>query len=109
VSHSAVGVSLSFVLGAAFLVLQAVEYEEKLALFTWTTNAYGSLFYGITGFHGFHVLVGLLMMVFVLVGMAQGRYGTWRNQRVKLVAFYWHFVDAVWIFILSALYLSPHL
>lgn len=109
VGRTAAGVTLAFVLGSAFLVLQGFEYAEKLRTFTLTTNVYGSLFYSITGFHGFHILVGLLMMGFLLVGAARGRYGAHRHERVQLVAFYWHFVDAVWIFILSSLYLSPHL
>jgi cytochrome c oxidase subunit 3 len=102
-------VVMALVLGSAFLVMQGVEYAEKLRTFTLTTNVYGSLFYSITGFHGFHVFVGLLMMLFLLAGLARGRYGGRRHRRVQLVAFYWHFVDVVWIFILSSLYLSPHL
>lgn len=107
--RTAAGMMTSLVLGVAFLALQGSEYAEKLGKFTWTETTYGSLFYSITGFHGFHVFVGLLMMTFVLVGLARGRYGGRRNERVKLVAFYWHFVDGVWIFILSALYLTPYL
>lgn len=109
VGRTATGIVLAIVLGLAFLGLQGVEYAEKLRSFTMTTNAYGSLFYSITGFHGLHVLVGLLMMAFLLVGLVRGRYGAKRHLRVRLTAFYWHFVDAVWIFILSSLYLSPHL
>jgi cytochrome c oxidase subunit III len=109
VGRTAGGVALAFILGSAFLVLQGFEYAEKLRTFTLTTNVYGSLFYSITGFHGFHIIVGLLMMGFVLVGVTRGRYGAHRHERVRLVAFYWHFVDAVWIFILSSIYLSLHL
>ncbi|HEX2298280.1 MAG TPA: cytochrome c oxidase subunit 3 [Pseudonocardiaceae bacterium] len=109
VGRTAAGVSLSVVLGLAFLALQGSEYAEKLHQFTPTTNVYGSLFYSITGFHGLHVLVGLVMMVFLLAGAARHRLGGHHFHRVQLTAFYWHFVDVVWIFILSSLYLSPHL
>ncbi|MDQ3887405.1 MAG: cytochrome c oxidase subunit 3 [Actinomycetota bacterium] len=109
VGRTVAGVSLSVVLGVAFLALQGMEYAEKLHKFTPTTNVYGSLFYSITGFHGLHVLVGLTMMVFLLAGAARQRLGGHHYHRVQLTAFYWHFVDGVWIFILSSLYLSPHL
>jgi cytochrome c oxidase subunit 3 len=109
VGATTAGVAMALVLGSAFLAVQGIEYAEKLRTFTPTSNVYGSLFYSITGFHGFHVLVGLLMMLFLLAGLAKGRYGGRRHRRVQLVAFYWHFVDVVWIFILSSLYLSPHL
>lgn len=103
------GLSLTLLLGAAFLTFQGLEYSTKLAEFEWTTYAYGSLFYGITGFHGFHVVVGLGMIAFTLAGALAGRYTQERHERVRLVAFYWHAIDGLWILILSSLYLSPHL
>ena len=107
--RTAVGMGLAFCMGTAFLMLQGTEYAEKLQEFTLRTNAYGSLFYGTTGFHGLHVLVGLVMMAFLLVGLARRRFSAERWGRVALVALYWHFVDAVWVFILFTFYLSPHL
>jgi cytochrome c oxidase subunit III len=107
--RTALGVALVLAMGAAFLVLQGFEYAEKLRSFTVSTNVYGSLFYAITGFHGLHVVVGLMMMVFLLVGLARRRIGARRYERVQLIALYWHFVDAVWVFILFSIYLSPHL
>src|SRR5439155_14958560 len=56
-----VGLFLTFAMGATFLGMQAVEYATKLKEFTPTTDVYGTLFFSITGFHGFHVAVGLLM------------------------------------------------
>lgn len=101
------GLALAFILGAAFLGLQGYEYSNKE--FSPQTNAYGSLFFTVTGLHGAHLLVALL-----LNGVTQARawlshFDERRHVAVQNVAMYWHFVDAVWIVILSSLYISPHL
>jgi heme/copper-type cytochrome/quinol oxidase subunit 3 len=101
-----VGLLASFLLGATFLGLQVFEYVEKLREFTPQTNAYGSLFFMITGAHGTHVAGGLLLNLWVQVQAARGFYGRDRHQTVRNVALYWHFVDAVWIAIFSSLYLA---
>jgi heme/copper-type cytochrome/quinol oxidase subunit 3 len=103
------GLTITLVLGLAFLSLQAVEYANNLKKFTFTTNAYGSLFYTVTGFHGFHVAVGLLMVGWLLAASLRGSFGYKRHERVRLTAIYWHFVDVVWAAILVCLYLSPRL
>ena len=82
---------------------------EKLHEFTPQTNAYGSLFYAITGFHGTHVLVGLLLILFVQVRAWLGHFGRGRHLHVQTTAMYWHFVDAVWVVIMLSLYIGPHL
>ena len=102
--------ALGFVLGAAFLALQlVVEYPEKLQEFTPQTNAYGSLFYGLTGLHGSHVLVGLLFSVWVQIRAWRGAFDEHRHVTVQNFTLYWHFVDAVWAAVLVTIYLSPHL
>ena len=103
------GLGLTFVLGATFLGLQAGEYLTKLREFTATTNAYGSLFFTITGFHGLHVVVGLLMNLFAQVRAWLGHFGRGRHLHVQTTAMYWHFVDAVWVVIMLSLYVGPHL
>ena len=103
------GLLASFVLGTIFLGLQAVEYVEKLREFTPQTNAYGSLFFMITGFHGAHVAGGLLLNLWVQIQAGRGFYGPARHLTVRNVALYWHFVDAVWIAIFSSLYLAAAL
>jgi heme/copper-type cytochrome/quinol oxidase subunit 3 len=105
-----VGLAATMLLGATFLTLQAIEYAEKLREFTLTTNAYGSLFYVITGFHGFHVLIGVTMIGWLLAAVSR-RDGMCaaRHERVRDVAIYWHFVDLVWVGILFTIYLSPRL
>jgi cytochrome c oxidase subunit 3 len=103
------GLFLTFVLGATFLTLQSVEYLSKVKEFTPRTDVYGTLFFTITGFHGFHVLVGLLMNLWLQYYAWRGRFGAGRYVPVEVVVLYWHFVDAVWIFIFATIYLSPHL
>ncbi|MGW5671940.1 cytochrome c oxidase subunit 3 [Micromonospora sp. NPDC003776] len=104
------GLAATLVLGITFLALQASEYAEKLREFTITTNAYGSLFYLITGFHGLHVLVGLTMISWLLAASLRGgSFGAHRHERVRNAAIYWHFVDLVWAAILFTVYLSPRL
>jgi heme/copper-type cytochrome/quinol oxidase subunit 3 len=99
-----------FLLGAVFLGLQlAVEYPEKLAEFSPTTNAYGSLFYTLTGFHGGHVLIGLLISLWTQVRAWQGAFNKDRHVTVQNFTMYWHFVDIVWVLVLATIYLSPNL
>ena len=103
------GLLLTFLMGGAFLGLQTVEYHDILtAQFTPRTNVYGSLFFTITGFHGIHVAVGLLMNLWLQSHARRGRFSAQRHVAVENVALYWHFVDAVWVFILVSLYLSPY-
>lgn len=101
------GLFLSLLLGGAFLVNQLLEYEELT--FGARDNAYGSLFYAITGLHGLHVLVGLLMNLVVQAKAWLGRVSKERHVTVTVFGMYWHFVDVIWIFVFSSLYLSPHI
>ena len=98
--------ALSWLMGAAFLANQLVEYRSLD--FTLTDHVYGSLFYVITGLHGLHVLIGLLMSLVVQTKAWLGRVTAERHLSVEVFALYWHFVDVVWIFVFSSLYLSPH-
>jgi heme/copper-type cytochrome/quinol oxidase subunit 3 len=103
------GLLVGFLLGATFLALQVIiEYPEKLREFGPTTNAYGSLFYGLTGLHGSHVLVGLLFSLWTQVRARHGAFNQKRHVTVQNFAMYWHFVDAVWALVLATIYLSPH-
>ena len=108
VARLRLGLLMTFVMGATFLGLQGVEYHSILTQeFTARTNVYGSLFFTITGFHGLHVAVGLLMILWAQWYARLGRFTAERHIPVENVALYWHFVDAVWVFILVSLYLSP--
>jgi cytochrome c oxidase subunit I+III len=102
-----VGLGIAIALGVLFLVLQGVEYShEGLSP---THDAYGSLFYTITGFHGAHVFVGLIMLVVVFVRALRGHFSAVQHEAVTNAAIYWHFVDAVWLAVFTTLYITPHL
>lgn len=77
--------------------------------FTWYDHAYGSLYYTILNFHGAHVVVGIAMWAFVLIRLGRGAYGPDNETQFSTVAIYWHFVDAVWVFVFSTMYLFPNL
>jgi heme/copper-type cytochrome/quinol oxidase subunit 3 len=102
-----VGLLLTLLLGVVFLTVQGVEYGQKH--FRPTSHAYGSLFFTITGFHGAHVAVGLLMIAVVAVRDFLGHFGPGRHEAVTNVSWYWHFVDVVWLTVFTSLYLAPHL
>jgi heme/copper-type cytochrome/quinol oxidase subunit 3 len=104
------GLLAGFLLGATFLGMQVlVEYPKTLTEFHPTTNAYGSLFFTITGFHGFHVVVGLLISLWTQMRAWQGAFDEHRHVTVQNFAMYWHFVDVVWVLVLLTVYVSPHL
>ena len=100
-----VGMLLTLLLGIVFLVIQGIEYSHKK--FALQTNAYGGLFFTITGFHGAHVLIGLLLNVVVQVYAWRGWFTERRHLAVSNVATYWHFVDAVWLVVFFSLYITP--
>lgn len=99
-----IALAATFVMGAVFLVNQVLEYRHLG--FSWKDNAYASMFYVITGLHGLHVLAGLVMNLVVQAKAWTGRVTPERNLTVRLWGMYWHFVDGVWIFVLSSLYLA---
>jgi heme/copper-type cytochrome/quinol oxidase subunit 3 len=104
------GLLAGFILGATFLSLQVfVEYPSTLTEFTPQSNVYGSLFFVITGFHGFHVIVGLLFSLWVQTRAWAGSFSADRHVTVQNFTLYWHFVDIVWLFVLLTVYISPHL
>jgi heme/copper-type cytochrome/quinol oxidase subunit 3 len=102
-----IGLAVTFVLGVVFLLLQATEFRRSA--FGPTVSAYHSIFFTTTGFHGVHVAMGLLMNLYIQLRAWRGHFTAQRHLAVQNVALYWHFVDAVWIVILTSLYLSPRL
>jgi len=95
-------------LGMAFVGGQVYEfttfYEEGLGL---TTNVFATTFYVLTGFHGTHVTVGILMLLTLFTLSFTGRIGQKDAMSVEMVGLYWHFVDIVWIVIFTIVYLIP--
>ena len=71
-------------------------------------NAYASIFYVTTGLHGLHVLLGLLINLVVQAKGYARRLAPSHDITVEVFSLYWHFVDVVWIFVFSSLYLAPH-
>jgi heme/copper-type cytochrome/quinol oxidase subunit 3 len=99
--------ALTLALGGTFLVGQCVEYagllRHRLSI---DTNTFGSTFFTLTGFHGCHVFVGLVMLsAFLGIALLRGRGRPLSGAALGALAIYWHFVDAVWIVIYSTIYL----
>ncbi len=101
------GLVATIALGGAFLATQAVEYSRLEHMPQ--TDAYWSVFYTITGIHGAHVLLGMLMLAMNLVRATREHFTSERHLAVQNGALYWHTVDLVWIAIVAALYISPRL
>jgi cytochrome c oxidase subunit 3/cytochrome o ubiquinol oxidase subunit 3 len=93
-------------LGSIFIAGQVYEfttfYREGLGF---TTNIFGSSFYTLTGFHGVHVTIGIIMLMSLLVLSLRGNLTPEQSETVEIVGLYWHFVDVVWILIFAIVYL----
>ncbi|HEX2859886.1 MAG TPA: cytochrome c oxidase subunit 3 [Alphaproteobacteria bacterium] len=94
-SEAILATFLTWQLGVFFLVCQAVEYHH--AAYTLSSGVYGTTFFMLTGFHGFHVFVGTLLLMVTHWRLTRGDFS--RNQHFffEAAAWYWHFVDVVWI------------
>jgi cytochrome c oxidase subunit 3 len=103
-----VAVLITIIMGVTFLWLQKLEYAERLKEITPATNAYGSIFYMLTGLHGAHVALGVLMLTYVLALPRIGKTDRPPYRPLHNAAMYWHFVDAVWVLIVAVLYVAPH-
>lgn len=101
-------VAITAVLGIVFLGMQAIEWtqliEEGVTLSAnpWGNPLFGAYFFVTTGFHGSHVLIGVVVLLTLALGLSRGR-STVEN--VEMVGLYWHFVDLVWVFIFTLFYL----
>ncbi len=102
-----VGLFLTFLLGALFLAIQMHEYDELLHArgLTPSGSIFGTCFFTLTGFHGMHVLIGVLCMLFVFIKSLRGGYSPAEYRGIEVVGLYWHFVDLVWIILFTILYL----
>ena len=101
------GLMMAWIMGAAFLGYSMKDFS--LEKFDWTENAYASIFYTTIGLHTFHVFVGLVMSAVVQIKAWQGKFSEERHMTVQVYAMYWHFVDAVWLFVMPTFILSPHI
>ncbi|PZP27707.1 MAG: cytochrome c oxidase subunit 3 [Roseateles depolymerans] len=90
---------ITVLLGATFLGFQAYEYHHAYAELNLklSSGIYGSTFFMLTGFHGFHVCVGALMLLFITLRLMKGHFTPERHFGFEGAAWYWHFVDVVWL------------
>ena len=98
---------LTVLLGSLFLCIQGYEWYHMHHEGLWfnTGGVYGSSFFVLTGFHGLHVLIGVLMIAWALIRQLGGAYTAQSHTYLILAGMYWHFVDVVWLFLYSVLYL----
>ena len=100
------GLAMTVALGIAFLCLQGYEYHhayEELGL-TLGSGAYGATFFMLTGFHGFHVTLGTIMLIVILMRSIKGHFTSDHHFGFEGVAWYWHFVDVVWLLLFVLVY-----
>jgi cytochrome c oxidase subunit III len=94
---------VTILLALAFLSFQLLDWVQ--ADFSVSSHAYGTMVYAMTGFHGLHVIVGVLLMLVVLGRMVQGAYRDGNIDGPESVGYYWHFVDVVWIGLYATIFL----
>jgi cytochrome c oxidase subunit 3 len=107
INSSITGFVAAIALGSSFIVIQLLEWRSKT--YDITSDLYGSLYFTITGFHMCHVVIGLAILMLLLVWTLLGYFDDRRYAAITIGGAYWHFVDVVWLFVFSALYISPYL
>jgi len=100
------GLACTVLLGIIFLLLQAHEYYDAYTDLNLTLDAgiYGTTFFMLTGFHGLHVTIGTIMLIVILVRSIRGHFTPERHFAFEAAAWYWHFVDVVWLFLFIFVY-----
>ena len=102
--------SITVVLGIAFLVMQATDYYllgHETPPLTLSSGTFGTTYYTLTGFHGAHVFGGVIMLSVVLYRGMSGQFSAKHHDAVEAASLYWHFVDVVWILLFTILYIIP--
>jgi cytochrome c oxidase subunit 3 len=97
------GLILAIVLGVIFTIFQAYEYSH--AAFGFAGNIYGANFFMATGFHGAHVVIGTIFLFVCLIRLQRGHFTPEQHVGFEAAAWYWHFVDVVWLFLFAAIYI----
>lgn len=95
----------TLVLGGMFLGIELLEWVELFGHGITQQTLFGSAFYTLTGFHGIHVIIGLVWMTFLVVRTARGRITAENEMSLEIFGLYWHFVDIVWIVLFTIIYL----
>lgn len=97
---------VTILLGVSFLVVTGMEWRDLIAQgLTIRRNMFGTTYYTLLGFHGFHVTLGILTMLLVLSLALRGHVRADHSLGVEMVGWYWHFVDGVWVVIFTIVYL----
>ena len=101
------GLFATVVLGVIFSIVQAYEYGHAAFAFSRDAggNIYGSTFFMATGFHGFHVLIGTIFLLVCMIRAYKGHFTPKQHFGFEAAAWYWHFVDVVWLFLFAAVYI----
>ena len=99
-------VAVTLALGVMFLAIQLYDYYELISVeqFSIDSSVYGTLFYTMTGFHGAHVLGGVIGLAVILSRGVAGQFSKRHHVAVEAVHYYWHFVDVVWVLLFLVLY-----
>ena len=98
--------TITFVMGLTFVLGQGYEYVQLVEEHTTiSSSTYGSVFYLTTGFHGLHVIGGLIAFIYLLIRSTMGRFTPAQATSAIVVSYYWHFVDVVWIGLFATIYL----
>ncbi len=97
------GLWLAIGLGVLFTIFQIYEYSH--AAFGFSGNIYGANFFMATGFHGFHVIIGTIFLAVCLFRVYAGHFTSEQHVGFEAAAWYWHFVDVVWLFLFAAIYI----
>jgi cytochrome c oxidase subunit 3 len=104
------GLAGTIILAAIFLTGQITEYVSLATQphpFTLSSSIFGSAFFTLTGFHGLHVTIGAIFLTVCLIRAGRGHFSKEQHFAVQAAEMYWHFVDVVWVFVFTLVYLVP--
>ncbi|MFZ4120694.1 MAG: cytochrome c oxidase subunit 3 [Caulobacterales bacterium] len=111
-SGAKLGLALTVVLGLAFTALQIYEYSHAAFIYgnpNEGASLYGASFFMATGFHGAHVVIGTIFLAVCLLRLLSGGFTPQKHFGFEAAAWYWHFVDVVWLFLFAFVYVVPYL
>ena len=99
--------AVTIVLGLIFIIGTGMEWDKLITHdhLTIATNLFGTTFYSLVGLHASHVIIGLIMLLITLIFALTGKLNASHAERVKVLALYWHFVDAVWVVVFTVVYI----
>lgn len=97
------GIFTTFLLGLTFLFVQVNEYVH--IGFSPSSSAQASIFYGLTGLHGAHVFIGLVLLFIVMVRVFRGHFSPEHHDGIEVPGIYWHFVDIMWVVVYTTVYI----